>query len=155
MAVGGRSYAALRHTAKPSVNCMKSISIFLQAILSILGLATIGAFLANPNIYASGLLLFGLGVTAILWWVAINLYRHAKPTDYLPKLAIYSGALLSSVSLFNLIAAYSGQHINLSLIQVVAGCVGGVLIIRVGIKNQTLNKKVVRDSGAVAPPPHT
>tara|TARA_R110000772_G_scaffold170799_1_gene282744 strand:- start:2003 stop:2407 length:405 start_codon:yes stop_codon:yes gene_type:complete len=134
---------------------MKTISIFIQVILSILGLATIGAFLANPSIYTSGFLLFGLGVTAILWWVAINLYRHAKPTDYLPKVAIYSGALLSSVSLFNLLAAYFGQQTNLSLIQVIAGCIGGVLIIRVGIKHQTLNKKVVRDSGAVAPPPHT
>lgn len=119
---------------------MKAISIFLQVVLVALGIATVTAFLAEPSFSASKYLFFGLGLTSILWWVAINLYKQTAPNIYLPKAAIFFGALLSLSSIFYLLSVLAGQNVNLSLLQILAGLVGGVLIIRHGKYHQTLNK---------------
>lgn len=126
---------------------MKAISIIIQIVLSILGLATIGAFLAARGIYSSGVLLFGLGMTAILWWVAINLYKQIAPSTYLPKVAIYTGAFLSSNSAFYLLAAYAGQATNLSSVQILAGLIGGFLIMKNIIRPLTRSSKQGRSNG--------
>lgn len=119
---------------------MKAISTFLQLVLSIFGLAIIVVFVAKPSFYSAGYLLFGLGLIAVLWWIAIKLYIQAAPNTYLPKVVIYSGVLLSGISFYHLLVAYAGQEISLSLVKIICGIIGGFAIMRIGMHHQALNK---------------
>lgn len=136
----GRSWCSAFYV---DVKCMKTISILLQVILFILGVATIGAFLAKPSIsaYEGGLLLFGLGVTAILWWACINLYKQAELNLYLPKVMIFSGALLLGYSAMNLLFLHSGHIASVSFVQLYCSLIAGWVSIRIGRRYQRLNKE--------------
>ena len=104
--------------------------------------ATALALLNSFAVQSLGIAIFGVGVIAITWWVTVHLVNKTPINYYLPKVAIFSGYLLSFAGLFHILGFFYGAQVQITLIQALAALIGGILIVRIGKKPEILNKRL-------------
>ena len=106
---------------------MKFISILIQLVL--LGFVLILALIAatKPHALGAEFVFFAL-LIAILWFLAINLYKRNNPELYLPKFLSAFGLLMSIIGFYYLVAKLLGEHVPLATWHILLVAIAGLLV---------------------------
>ena len=106
---------------------MKVISILIQLVL--LGLTLILAVIGVMKPHALGAeFVFLVLLIALLWFLAVNLYKRNSPEVYMPKFLMAFGLLISIFASYYLVSKLLGENVPLSTGYILLCVIAGPLV---------------------------